>query len=413
MRFVVWLAVALAGTVTAKGTKPEASGRAPAKPTVKRVQQTVSKSTKTSSACFYDDYTPKADAGPSDDSVQKRSIGGRILIEKRKLNEVPTKFGNCEFAAKAAGLKYRNNPTVDNVLNNINGAGAIPKWFSLNDDCKAAPGFDVVGDSPARKDKVQTVTANGRVVEIPKYNVDHVWELKLMTKFFESVLPGPKSPGATLTCADFEASFLVTGAKPADQPLQKLYDRMPQALERPRPEIDTLEFAGTSVELNAKKARILTPKADASSLFGFNHLASLQNIKDKIHALRTVSTTIAMMNDGRVVKLFDRAQDRLKVYMGEVDTRIANPANKLRLSRTGFTWTDAFKKWMEKYIADRGDETWTWVRDMMLEVQKDINKMPSKTEAEKTRKALHQEYLDTFKKSAYSKQSHYTVKWKA
>ena len=187
---------------------------------------------------------------------------------------------------------------------------------------------------------------------------------------------------------------------------------MPQALDRPNGIPNTLEFAGTSVELNSKKARILTPKQDPSSLFGFNHGESLENIKDKIHALRVVGTTTVMMNDNRVSPLFERAQKRLQAYMTVVDTRVEIPANAIKLSKDGFRWDTAFEVWMKKYRDDRSKETWVWVRDMTLKVQQEISKMPMKTQVEKTRKAQHQQYLNEFKRSAYSKEAHYIIKWK-
>jgi hypothetical protein len=233
-----------------------------------------------------------------------------------------------------------------------------------------------------------------------------------MARFFQSLLPGPKNPSPTLTCADFEASFVDSEAKAADQPLQRLYNLMPQALDRPNGVPNTLEFAGTSVELNSKKARILTPRQDASSLFGFNHGESLENVRDKIHGLRVVGTTMAMMDDNRVSPLFERAQKRLQDYMKVVDTRIATPANAIKLSKAGYRWDTAFEAWMKKYLDDRSKETWIWVRDMILNVQQEIDGMPTKTDIARTRKLQHQQYLDEFKRSAYSKQAHYTTKWK-
>jgi len=233
-----------------------------------------------------------------------------------------------------------------------------------------------------------------------------------MERFFASLLPGPNKPSATLTCAEFEASFVDPNVQAADQPLQKLYNLMPQALDRPNGTPNTLEFAGTSVELNSKKARILTPRQDRSSLFEDNHRASLQNVKDKVHALRTVGTTIAMMNDDRVASLFERAQKRLGGYMTIVDARISNSAHAVKFSKDGFRWEVAFQNWMKKYLEDRSRETWVWIRDMMLEVQQDIDRMPVKTVVQKNRKLQHQQFLDQFKKSAYSKQAHYKINWK-
>lgn len=38
--------------------------------------------------------------------------------------------------------------------------------------------------------------------------------------------------------------------------------------------------------------------------------------------------------------------------------------------------------------------------------------MATRTDTERTRKLQHQQYLEEFKRSAYSKQSHYTIEWK-
>lgn len=99
---------------------------------------------------------------------------------------------------------------------------------------------------------------------------------------------------------------------------------------------------------------------------------------------------MAMMNDNRVSHLFERAQKRLQDYMKVVDTRIATPANAIKLSKAGFRWDTAFEAWMKKYLDDRSKETWIWVRDMMLNVQQEIDGMPTKTDIARTRKLQHQ-----------------------
>lgn len=96
----------------------------------------------------------------SEEEDLKRSIAGRIAIERRAFDRKPSRFGRCEFQSKLGkALDLRSNPvsqqlildtgqldltypqTVDNVLTNINQAGGIPKWFRVKQDCSAAPGF--------------------------------------------------------------------------------------------------------------------------------------------------------------------------------------------------------------------------------------------------------------------------------
>lgn len=111
--------------------------------------------------------------------------------------------------------------------------------------------------------------------------------------------------------------------------------------------------------------------------------------------------------------LFERAQTQLKGYMSIVDGRVSSAGSGVALSRVGFQWDAAFEGWMAGYLGKRGRETWIWVRDMMGEVQREINGMLKRTEPKKNRLLQHQLFLDKFKKSAYGKQAHYTIQWRA
>ena len=85
--------------------------------------------------------------------------------------------------------------------------------------------------------------------------------------------------------------------------------------------MDTLDFAGSSVELNLKKGRILVPnEADGSgtSLSSATYGYPLMNTKDKSHALRTVGTAFDFMNDAAIAAVSNRAQTRSKDYLKEV-----------------------------------------------------------------------------------------------
>jgi hypothetical protein len=215
-----------------------------------------------------------------------------------------------------------------------------------------------------------------------------------MNLFFESVLPTQKKPSGTLTCADFDASFIVPGSKPADKPIQQLYARMPQALLGKTATINTLEFAGTSVELNSKKGRILVPKeadGSATSLSSAAHGYTLRNTKDKLHALRTVGTA------------FD--------FMKEVDAQLAT--SKVNSSRPDFKWATEFQTWMGKHLDASCDDSNDWVQSVLREVKKEISKMPQQTAAQKTDRQMHETYLITFMNSKYSKKEHYKLNWKA
>lgn len=234
-----------------------------------------------------------------------------------------------------------------------------------------------------------------------------------MQLFFGSILPTEKEEiPAMLTCEDFEKSFIIAGSKPAEQPIQQLYARIPQALIGKKSSINTLEFAGTSVELNAKKGRIFTPRAkDGTSLFSDGHRFTMRNTKDRIEALRTVGTVFDFMNDPAITTLFNRAQARLKAYLQEIDNRLL--AGSVKLTRTDFKWATEFEKWMKKHLKISCDDSYDWVQSMTKQVQQEINQMPEKTAAQKADKVVLLTYLNTFKSSKYSRKGHYTLDWKA
>lgn len=145
-----------------------------------------------------------------------------------------------------------------------------------------------------------------------------------MKLFFVIDLPTKDSPSATLTCNDFDATFIIPGVKPTEQPIQQFYARMPQSLIGKKATMNTLEFAGTSGELNAKKGSIFDRKGlEGTGLSSRAHGFIMRSTKDKIQAFREIGTAFNFMNDPAITKLFNRAQDGLKGYLDEVDERIA------------------------------------------------------------------------------------------
>lgn len=113
--------------------------------------------------------------------------------------------------------------------------------------------------------------------------------------------------------------------------------------------MDTLEFAGTSVELNSKKDRILVPKeagGSGTSLSSAAHDYTSRNTKDKLHSLRTVGTAFDFMNGAAITALFNRAQTRLKDYLKEVDAQLAT--SKVNLTSPDFKWATKFSNLIGK-----------------------------------------------------------------
>ncbi|KAF1967757.1 hypothetical protein BU23DRAFT_602657 [Bimuria novae-zelandiae CBS 107.79] len=412
-------------TPTAASSVPTSSGTSTVTGSVTSFSSSVTSSTSSSQSsssatrqCFYNGYKPKIDPGPEED-LEKRSVAGRALIEKRA-DRAPLKFGGgCDEIKTLIGAKLnlRDNPTKPEVFANTNDAGGIPKWFRLKETCGDAPGLEIISDSDP--DQKTTITIQGKPGSagrtMNKYNVDHVWELKLMQKFFASLLPETKDAAATLTCNDFKNAFIDprgVSAPKTEHPIQQLYALMPQKLATSGGKPNTLEFAGTSIQLNGKKGRILTPKDEGSSLSGAGHMNMLRTTKDRIEALRAVGAAIDFMNHAQIKPLFDRAQARLKDYLATVDTRIADPANSITLSKP-FVWADEFETFIRQYLKDREEDTWEWVDAMLKQVKREIAAMPKTTPEQEKEKNDHEGWLQIFEKSAYSKKAHYKIKWTA
>lgn len=63
--------------------------------------QTYSNKVSVSSECFHQAYVPKFDAGPVEDNLNRRSLAGRLEVEKRvKGGRTSSQFCLCEFATK-------------------------------------------------------------------------------------------------------------------------------------------------------------------------------------------------------------------------------------------------------------------------------------------------------------------------
>ena len=174
--------------------------------------------------------------------------------------------------------------------------------------------------------------------------------------------------------------------------------------------MDTLEFGGTSNELNAKKGRILVPKeADrsGSSVSSAAHGYTLRNTKDKLHALRTVETAFDFMHGASIAALFNRARTRLKDYLEEVDAQLAT--SKANLPRPDFKWASKPQDWMGNHLNASCNDSYEWVQSVLREVKKEISKMPQQTAAQKADRQMYKTYLITFMNSKYSERAHYKL----
>ncbi|KAJ3500164.1 hypothetical protein NM208_g17211 [Fusarium decemcellulare] len=313
----------------------------------------------------------------------KRSIAGRVQLEERDLfkRARTAYFGDCNPAEPP---KFPNNPNAKAIIQaesqpnagtNRNYNRDVQKWYDRSVTCAndLRPGWD----------KIDTAAVQAKGVA--NFNVDHVWELKFFTDFFETqLLPGPRNSNPKLTCDEFNSLF--------DKcTLNKVISQVPGP--------QNAEFVAMQKELNNMKGamfKIGELKAD-----GF-----IKKFKDdlllKIEALQTLGISVDVFNQAPVRELFDRTNQRMYNTFQGVDDRIRDKSITFASGTVSFA--DIYEKFMSDRLDQGASEAWEFVQTWTASVEADIKELdPEGDDAQKLLKNY-----DGYKNSLYSTQDHYT-----
>ncbi|KAH7237867.1 meiotically up-regulated gene family-domain-containing protein [Fusarium solani] len=348
------------------GVDPSNTDKAPGVSSTETATSTATSATASCSALSYRLSLPDEIDGFGGADF-KRSIAGRVILEKRGLLVARGKrfpfFGSCSPANKPA---FPGNPgptALEQAEKNPRGGN----------DCETlAPGF------------AQIDTAAAKAKELSNFNVDHVWELKFFTDFFESFLPGRSNSHPSLNCDDFNAVFpsciLTTVANQVPGP-------------------NNAEFVAMQKDLNNMKGAMFKPGELANKKFTDHFSASTDT---KIQALQAIGISVDIFNQAQVVALFDRTNQRMYSTFQGIDNRVQD--NSITLSFSNFKFADAYRQFMSDRLAQASQEAWTFVQTWMSSIESDLSDLDPDDEGSQKL----QKNFNGFKQSPYASQNHYS-----
>ncbi|KAH7165227.1 meiotically up-regulated gene family-domain-containing protein [Dactylonectria macrodidyma] len=326
------------------------------------------------------------DEGNSDNF--RRSIAGRIRFGERAILEKRAKrfpfFGACN---PPAGIKpaFPSNPGPKALAAAENGGGAInanynrdvAKWFDRVVSCTTlTPSFD----------QIDTTAAKAKTGGLTNFNVDHAWELKFFTDFFESLLPGPRSTDPKLTCAEFDAIFPICI-------LTTVVNQVPGP--------NNAEFVAMQKDLNNMKGAMFKPTELANDFFTASFSGSTDT---KIQALQSIGITVDIFNQNLIKDLFERTNQRMYNTFQGIDQRVVDKS--IAIATADFSFAASYETFMANRLAQGSQEAWDFVQKWMGIVETDVAALDP--EEEET-KQLQKNY-DGFKNSPYASEDHYAFR---
>jgi hypothetical protein len=340
----------------------------------------VSSTTSSAASCSALPYTLNVPDENEDDtgavSDFKRSVAGRIKLEKRG-KRFPF-FGNCSPANKPA---FPNNPTTQSLINAEKSPKAgtnqvmintVARWYDRKIDCTdATPGFQ----------KLATSAITSRQKD---FNVDHAWELKFFSNFFDSFLPNKFNPSGTLECEDFNNVFTPCI-------LNTLVNLVPSP-QNP-------EFVAMRKNLNSFKGAMFK-KGELANSFFTSSFATDTDLQ--IQALQDIGITVAVFNEPAVVSLFDTTNQRMYNAFQGLDQLVEH--SSIALTFPNFKFADAYQVFMQDTLSQASSEAFAFVKTWMATVESGLAAMDPNNEETKR---LQTNY-NGFKNSGFSSQSHYS-----
>ncbi|KAH7013886.1 hypothetical protein EDB80DRAFT_836102, partial [Ilyonectria destructans] len=328
-----------------------------------------------------------------DSAVQLHERGH---IEKRARTPF---FGFCKNFAPP---NFPANPSAQQIIKaedkpnkqNQDWRDKILRWYDRK-DCEGGdmtPGWTIV-DSTIAKAKG---AAAGGMSEY--WTVDHVWELKFFTDFFEiDLVPSKRSTGAKLTCDEFDTIFMTPYAcgKAPKTVMQQLVEKAPSSA----PKSTQLEFVAMQKQINQMKGamfKIGELKEDGfTSEFSGSTLATIQ-------ALEAIGNAVGIFNSDPVKALFETTNQRMYNSFQGIDQFVTDKA--IDISGGGFSFADMYQTFMDSRLNSDAAAAWEFVQTWTAKVATDIAALDEEDENKKTLTEL----FDAFKDSEYANTGHYS-----
>lgn len=374
---------------------------------------TASETTSTTSSAVFCSAIPyelnlqiSDDDDNSSDNTRRRSVDSlhdsaaqlqeRGHIEKRARTPF---FGFCKNVAPP---NFPSNPSAQQMIKaedkptkqNQDWLDKILRWYDRK-DCEGGdltPGWTIV-DSTVAKAKG---AAAGGMAEY--WTVDHVWELKFFTDFFEiDLVPSKRSVGAKLTCDEFDLIFMTPYAcgKAPKTVMQQLVEKAPSSA----PKSTQLEFVIMQKQINQMKGAMF--KIGELKEAGFTDEFSGSTLKT-IQALEAIGNAVDIFNYDPVKALFETTNQRMYNSFQGIDQFVTDKA--IDISGGGFSFAEMYQTFMDDRLNSDAAAAWEFVQTWTAKVATDIAALDEEDENKKTLTEL----FDAFQASKYANAGHYS-----
>lgn len=349
------------------------------------------------------------DDNSTDEDLWGRSVDSLVELEDRGHLEKRARFpyfGNCK---KNKAPAFPANPSAKQLSaaedkpnkQNQDWRDIILRWYDRKDcvsEDDMTPGWKIADNAEA---KVKGAAAGGMH---EYWTVDHIWELKFFTDFFEiELLPGPRSKGHKLTCDEFDDIFMTKydkcGKPSTDAKLKTLMQQLVEKAPSSAPKSTQLEFVAMNKQINEIKGAMF--KLGELKEKGFTDNFSKSTLQT-IQTLEAIGNAVDIFNSGPVKALFEVTNQRMYNSFKGVEQFITDKGLPMSLGDVKFA--DNYEEFMTKRLDTNAQDAWQFVDKWTDKVRLDIAQIPDEDENKKTLSDL----FNGFEKSKYASKSHYS-----
>ncbi|KAI5460953.1 hypothetical protein BGZ63DRAFT_425415 [Mariannaea sp. PMI_226] len=338
-------------------TKTDASHteKTTAASTTEATTETTTASTTTEDSCAtplpYDVVIPPLD--DDQDFSQKRSITDGMM-EYNVFEKRDPRFPNIPCPAN---IQFPNYPTAPQIYDYDKNGGSgfasgiirvSQRYYERTNTCNA-PKLQKNSRSSYKQSDI-----SGR------FNVDHVWELKFLSMFFQSFLVGRRGSSNLITCTEFETIFRASQGKCS--PWFTVVSAVPSE-QNP-------ELAVISPNINSIKGRIFRDQDLTDSDF----VNSFANDPAKtIQTLWDMGLAIEFLKRSEIRNLYETTNQRMYNTMAGIDAMIEKKA--ITLGNPNFKFADTYETFMSPLMTQAAKRAWGFVFKYKAQSKQQIQTM--------------------------------------
>ena len=298
-----------------------------------------------------DDYDGDDEFQVSKAKVKRFVSGGASLAKRqqqdgyRQMKKPMTQLGVCKLDETTLMPPYWKATSL------MGKKGNGPNWYMpvLEDPTNiVAPTYTTVGTpalrtmAPGKKNTLIGGKSGYRV------NVDHVYEVSILKRFFEHNLWDRK------VCPKFNSELMQKTSPQTPTRLTAIFKQLPG--------IDNGGLVGMAERLNSIKAYFFNPGSIHMGLY-------TKNICDAMDNLNSVAIVMDMLHSSEMRGYFSDANARVyQALLGADQAAAADSCNA-----NGFSWAAEYKSWIASYLAQQELEVAQWAWNTQSAIAQEVN----------------------------------------